>query len=385
MRDLLLGRAPKDFDVATNAHPEQIRQVFRNCRLVGRRFLLAHIHFGSEIVEVATFRAGHTPGSSGGVMEDGRIVRDNVYGTLEQDAWRRDFTVNALYYNIRDFSLLDFCEGLTDLRAGHLRIIGEPYSRYREDPVRMLRVVRFAAKLDFQITPETEAPLAELAGLLREIPGARLFEEVLKLFLGGKGRATFELLHHYGLFTQLFPHIGSSLTLLRNALLSTDQRLQENQSVTSAFLFAALLWEPVLRTVRRYQQRGMNLHEALNCAAEDILYIQSQRVAIPRRYMLPIREIWSLQGRMANLRGKRHLTLAQHPRFRAAYDLLQLRATSGEVDVQELAEQWREIHREIGAHRENSHPHSKMPAAPADSDDDQPPPRRRRRKKKISD
>ncbi|CAK0769913.1 poly(A) polymerase I [Gammaproteobacteria bacterium] len=353
VRDLLLGREPKDFDVATNAHPEQVRQIFRNCRLVGRRFLLAHVHYGQEIVEVATFRAAHDQAEEGeeegGVMEDGRILRDNVYGTLEQDAWRRDFTVNALYYNIRDFSLMDFGNGINDLKAGVLRLVGEPYSRYREDPVRMLRAIRFSAKLGFKVSPETETPIKELGYLLREIPPARLFDEVLKLFLGGKGLQTFELLRHYHLFEELFPQTELALeqeegnfplTLLARALLNTDERVIADKPVAPAFLFAALLWEPVRQEVQR--QQGVPILDALHFAADYVLQEQNKRVAIPRRYTLQTREIWFLQGRLAHIRGKRHFHLLDHPRFRAAYDFLLLRAISGE-DVRELAAYWTQL------------------------------------------
>lgn len=365
VRDLLLGRKPKDFDVATNARPEQVRQLFRNCRLVGRRFLLAHVHFGQEIVEVATFRASHDQAEEGekegGVMEDGRILRDNVYGTLIQDAWRRDFTVNALYYNIRDFSVVDFGHGMEDLRAGILRLVGEPYSRYREDPVRMLRAIRFAAKLDFKISPESEIPIGKLGHLLHGIPPARLFDEVLKLFLGGKGRQTFELLHHYGLFAELFPRTAATLVhsdehfpfnLLIRSLSSTDDRVMGGKSVTPAFLFAALLWEPVRRESYCRQEGGMPVLESLHFAADLVLHEQISRVAIPRRYALQIREIWILQGRLAHIRGRRHLHLLEHPRFRTAYDFLLLRTASGE-DTQDLVTYWGQLQLDRGLSIEN--------------------------------
>ncbi|CAK0781661.1 poly(A) polymerase I [Gammaproteobacteria bacterium] len=363
VRDLLLGREPKDFDIATNARPEQVRQIFRNCRLVGRRFLLAHVHFGQEIVEVATFRAAHDQaeeGEEGGVMEDGRILRDNVYGTLEQDAWRRDFTVNALYYNLRDFSVVDFGSGMEDLRAGVLRLVGEPYSRYREDPVRMLRAVRFAAKLGFRIAHDTETPLLTLGYLLREIPPARLFDEVLKLFLGGTGLQTFELLRHYDLFAELFPQTELALeqeedhfplTLLARALSNTDERIMAGKPVTPAFLFAALLWEPVRQEARR--QSGMPMLETLHFAADCVLQEQVRRVAIPRRYTLQIREIWSLQGRFTHIRGRRHHHLLDHPRFRAAYDFLLLRLAGGE-DVGDLVTYWTQLQEERGLTIDNS-------------------------------
>lgn len=347
VRDLLLGREPKDFDVTTDARPEQIRELFRNCRLVGRRFRLAHVRFGRDIIEVATFRGPPEQGLS----ENGRIVSDNVYGTLEQDAWRRDFSVNALYYNIRDFSVVDYTGGMEDLKAGRLRLIGEPVTRYREDPVRMLRAVRFAAKLGFTLHPNSEAPIWELAPSLQEIPSARLFEEILKLFLGGYSVQTFELLRHFDLFRWLFPQTEACLaeeekgfprTFLAEALGNTDARIAEGKPVTPAFLFAALLWEPTRKLTERYQQEGMPEAQAIREAAEIVLANQAIHVALPRRFSLPMREIWYLQPRFAYRRGKRPLRLLQHPRFRAAYDFLLLRAQSGE-ELEELCQWWTEI------------------------------------------
>ncbi|ADE14242.1 poly(A) polymerase [Nitrosococcus halophilus Nc 4] len=347
VRDLLLGHEPKDFDVTTDARPEQIRDLFRSCRLVGRRFRLAHVRFGRDIIEVATFRG--PPGK--GLSENGRIVSDNVYGTLEQDAWRRDFSVNALYYNIRDFSVVDYTGGMEDLKAGRLRLIGDPVTRYREDPVRMLRAVRFAAKLGFTFHPESEKPIWDLAPSLQEIPSARLFEEVLKLFLGGCAVQTFELLRHFHLFQWLFPQTEACLaeeekgfprTFLVQALSNTDTRIEEGKPVTPAFLFAALLWEPTRKLTERYQQEGIPGAQAMRKAAEVVLANQAVHVALPRRFSLPMREIWYLQPRFAYRRGKRPLRLLQHPRFRAAYDFLLLRAQSGE-ELEELCQWWTKI------------------------------------------
>ncbi|WP_244860153.1 polynucleotide adenylyltransferase PcnB [Nitrosococcus oceani] len=347
VRDLLLGREPKDFDVTTDARPEQIRDLFRSCRLVGRRFRLAHLRFGREIIETATFRGPPEEGLS----ENGRIVSDNVYGTLEQDAWRRDFSVNALYYNIRDFSVVDYTRGMEDLEAGRLRLIGDPVTRYREDPVRMLRAVRFAAKLGFTLHPDSETPIWELAPSLQEIPSARLFEEILKLFLGGCAVQTFELLRRFNLFRWLFPQTEACLgeeeqgfprIFLAQALNNTDARIAAGKPVTPAFLFAALLWEPVRKLTERYQQEGVPEFQAMREAAEAVLANQTNHVALPRRFSLPMREIWYLQPRFAYRRGKRPLRLLQHPRFRAAYDFLLLRAQSGE-DQEELCQWWTEF------------------------------------------
>ncbi|MGZ8193685.1 MAG: polynucleotide adenylyltransferase PcnB, partial [Methylobacter sp.] len=255
VRDLLLGREPKDFDVATNADPEQIRKIFRNCRLIGRRFRLAHIHFGREVIEVATFRgAGEEQDDKQMLNKEGRLLRDNVYGTIEEDVWRRDFTVNALYYNIRDFSVVDYTGGMEDHRTGTLRLIGDPETRFREDPVRMLRAVRFAVKLGFKLHPDCEKSIPELAELLSNIPSARLYDETLKLFLSGYALQTFEMLRHYGLFKVLFPATESSLAIEENgfpklllikALENSDNRIAEGKTVTAYFLLAAFLWEPV--------------------------------------------------------------------------------------------------------------------------------------------
>ncbi|MDA1107963.1 MAG: polynucleotide adenylyltransferase PcnB [Proteobacteria bacterium] len=349
VRDLLLGREPKDFDVATNASPDQVAHLFRNCRLIGRRFRLAHVHFGRDIIEVATFRGAHAENEGEAHSENGRILRDNVYGTtLEDDAWRRDFTVNALYYNIRDFSVVDCMSGMDDLRAGLLRLVGEPEQRYREDAVRMLRAVRFAAKLGFRIHPESEVPMTRLGHLLSEIPSARLFEEVLKLFMGGYAVQTFELLRHYRLFGHLFPDTEASLTrqrahfpltLLTHALGNTDERIAQGKPVTPAFLFAALLWEPMRQLAEKKQAEGMSEIDAMQLAAETVVMRQVTRIALPKRFSVPMREIWAMQYRLPQRAGKRALRLLAHPRFRAAYDFLLLRAAAGE-EVQELADWW---------------------------------------------
>lgn len=350
VRDLLLGHEPKDFDVATDATPEQVRQVFRNCRLIGRRFRLAHVHFGRDIIEVATFRgSGSDDGDDADrQMRDGLIVRDNIYGTIEEDALRRDFTINALYYDIADFALIDYAGGLDDLRAGQLRLIGDPVKRYREDPVRMLRAVRFACKLGFSIEPATEQPLFELGRLLQDIPAARLFDELLKLFHSGYGLEVFEKLRHYGLFGHLFPATEACLaredhdfpiTFVSRGLANTDKRLAEDKPVTPAFLYAILLWEPVRRRWEELTAHGMASIEAILLASSEVCVDQQPLVAIPKRFSLPMREIWALQPRLEQRDGKRPYRLITHPRFRAAYDFLVLRAEAGEADS-ELADWW---------------------------------------------
>ncbi len=353
VRDLLLGREPKDFDIATNASPDEVRSLFRNCRLIGRRFRLAHIMFGREIIEVATFRAQANDGSaegSGGieVEESGRLLRDNVFGTLEEDAWRRDFTINALYYNIEDFSVADYTGGMADIEAGLLRVIGEPEQRFREDPVRMLRAVRFAAKIGFRIDEASEVKLFELGHLLDDIPAARLFDEVLKLFFGGCALQTFELLRHYNLFQYLFPQTDDELaeeenhfphTMLMRALQNTDDRIALGKPVTPAFLYAVLLWEPIRQEWLLRQEEGVPEQPALTQAAQEVVSLQLECTSLPRRFSTPMQEIWAMQPRLAKRAGKRAYRLLEHPRFRAAYDFLLLRAEAGEED-QALADWW---------------------------------------------
>lgn len=352
VRDLLLGREPKDFDVVTDAEPEQIKRLFRSARLIGRRFRLAHVRFGPEIIEVATFRGAAENSNSDGddrVSVDGRILRDNVYGTsVADDVWRRDFSVNGLYYDIRDFSVLDYTGGMADLEAGVLRIIGDPLHRYREDPVRMLRAVRFAAKLGFRLGDETAAAIPECAPMLADIPPARLYEEVLKLFLGGAAAQSFELLNHFDLFKYLFSESAESFSrdpmapaaqLVLRAMENTDKRIQEDKPVTPAFLFAALLWPAVQKDALAHAERGLSAVQAMDAAGMDVLARQVSQVSVPRRFSLASREIWSLQARLEQRRGKRAIQLLGRARFRAAYDFLLLRAESGE-DLVEMADWW---------------------------------------------
>ncbi|MBB3191811.1 polynucleotide adenylyltransferase PcnB [Halomonas cerina] len=341
IRDSLLGRMPKDFDVATDATPEQVRDLFRNSRLIGRRFRIVHVRFGREVIEVTTFRGKPSDDHGDHIAaqsDDGLLLRDNVWGNIEEDALRRDFTVNALYYNIADFSIHDFAGGAQDIETRTLRLIGDPATRYREDPVRMLRAVRFAAKLGFHLAPDTEAPIHELAALLLQIPPARLFDEVLKLFMAGHGVETFRWLRHYGLFAMLFPEAEEAMAelpwaepLIEQALASTDRRIHEERPVTPAFLFAALLWGPVQQHQARLEADGMPPIPALQAASQKIISRQLQHVAIPKRFSLPMRDIWDLQQRLPLRRGKRVFQTREHPRFRAAYDFLLVREAAGEL------------------------------------------------------
>ncbi len=335
VRDLLVGGHPKDFDIATDATPEQVKQQFRNCRLIGRRFRLAHVVYGREIIEVATFRANSDDGSGDRQQHaDGRLLRDNVYGTIEDDAIRRDFTANALYYTIEDFSVRDYTGGFEDVKNHVLKLIGDPVQRYREDPVRMLRAVRLAAKLDFSIDAATADPIPELADLLREAAPARLFEECLKMFLSGHAVASYEGLERHGLLPVLLPESAAALKANRSGALrrmlieglrGTDQRVADGEPVSPAFLFALLLWPAYCRALMALQAQGMHAAEAQRRAADRVTVHQLETIALPRRFSLPMQEIWLLQSRLAQRQPKRVGRLLAHPRFRAAYDFLALR------------------------------------------------------------
>lgn len=396
VRDLLLGIEPKDFDVATDALPEQVKRLFRNCRLVGRRFRLAHVFFGQEIIEVATFRASSAPdvgeepladadaedgeaaeldgpqaddgppldehGDVNGNVADpddgaedsvdrvldthGRILRDNIYGSIDEDIWRRDFTANALYYNIADFSVWDYCGGMDDVAARRLRLIGDPETRYREDPVRMLRAARFEAKLDFKLDEASAAPIASLRQLMAGVPAARLFDETLKMFLLGHGLRSLDVLLQHELLDVLLPTVASYLrrhpgsaveALVRRGLANTDERVRQDKSVTPSYLFAVLLYGPIAELIeamppQRWHEPGAIL-DAVDAAVRGLL----PRIAVPRRFSLGIRDMFAMQPRLEQPRGRRALRLLENPRFRAAYDLMKLRAEFGLADPQVAA------------------------------------------------
>jgi poly(A) polymerase len=345
VRDLLVGIQPKDFDVATDATPEQVKALFRNCRLIGRRFRLAHVVFGREIIEVATFRANSDDGSGDRELhEGGRLLRDNVFGAIEDDAVRRDFTANALYYAIEDFSVRDYVGGYQDVLDHVLRLIGDPDTRYREDPVRMLRAVRLAAKLGFTIDPATAAPIPELAPLLAEAAPARLFEDVLKMFLSGHGVASFEGLERHGLLPVLFPESAAALAanrsgalrrMLLEGLRGTDARVAHDEPVSPAFLFALLLWPAYCRALMALQAQGVHAVEAQRRAADRVTVHQLTTIALPRRFSLPMQEIWLMQSRLSQ--RKRAARLMAHPRFRAAYDFLVLRQVASDEHADDVA------------------------------------------------
>jgi poly(A) polymerase len=457
VRDLLLGLQPKDFDVATDALPEQVRKLFRNCRLIGRRFRLAHVFFGREIIEVATFRAATAPSQGEEPLPDaegeeadapeadalkidldddadepaaeldddtdedddeveddeddtddeeasapaasppgrtephpddvrfrepepapepapqpsrapqfteaddddvdrvldehGRILRDNVYGTIDADVWRRDFTANALYYNISDFSIWDYVSGFEDIAARRLRLIGDPETRFREDPVRMLRAARFEAKLGFDIEHSTAAALARLKGLLSNVPPARLFDETLKLFLTGHGTSSLDVLRRRGLLAELLPATDAYLNahpnglvekLLVQGLKNTDARAQAGKPLTPTFLFALLLYGPIAREIEATPPERWHEIGTILDACERAVREAQRHMSIPRRFSLGIREMFALQPRLEHPRGRRALRVLEHPRFRASYDMLLLRAEL-RLASPEMAQWWTRI------------------------------------------
>lgn len=359
VRDLLLGKQPKDFDVATNATPEQVKAEFRHARIIGRRFRIVHVTLGREIIEVSTFRAANTESLEiqgerlarsvthidSAHSRSGMILRDNVYGSLEEDVVRRDFTVNALYYTVRNFEVHDYVNGMTDLKNRQLRMIGDPAQRYREDPVRILRAIRLAAKLEFTIEDATAEPIKPLAHLLESIPAARLFDETLKLFFAGKALETYQLLRRYDVFQYLFPETARAIAagdelgeeIIRLAFASTDRRIGDMKSVTPAFLMAAILWPALQASYQVNLEQHMPPMVAMHHAAQSVISRQCDRISIPKRFSIPMREIWEFQLRLG--RRKRAQVMVGHKRFRAAYDFILLREQAGE-DLQGLGQWW---------------------------------------------
>ena len=343
VRDLLLKQRPKDFDIATDATPEEVNRIFRRSRIIGRRFRLVHVMFGGETVEVSTFRGSHLDESDEAlarIAESGRILRDNVFGNQEQDAARRDFTANALYYDPATEEVLDFHNGVADIQAGVLRMIGDPITRYREDPIRMLRAVRLSAKLGLKLDPATEAPIPKLADALHDVPPSRLFDEMLKLFLSGHAMESAAALRRHGLHHGLLPLLdvvleqpmGERFVML--ALQNTDDRVQADKPVSPAFLFATLLWHEVLVAWKKYEAQGERTIPALHMAMSEVIDIQTEKLAIHKRYSVTMKEIWGLQPRFEQRAGRRPFSLLEHPRYRAAYDFLLLRCESGELPME---------------------------------------------------
>jgi poly(A) polymerase len=423
VRDLLIGITPKDFDIATSALPEEVKRTFRNCRLIGRRFRLAHVFFGREIIEVATFRAMTAPevgaeplestvadldddespddlddeldedlieadeatvlaeagshrtgihavtplverdrsrhaGAGDGdddedrvTDEHGRILRDNAYGNIDDDVWRRDFTANALYYNIADFSIWDYVGGVEDIRSRRLKLIGDPATRYREDPVRMLRAARFEAKLGFTLDGETGTAIGELRELLGSVPPARLFDETLKLFLTGHGAMSLVVLQRHGLLGQLLPTVaryldkhpeGAVARLVRQGLVNTDQRVAAGKPVTPTFLFALLLYGPIAEIIEKQPQEKWHDIGTILDAVDRACRLAQARISIPKRFTLGVREMFAAQPRLEQPRGRRALRMLEQPRFRAGFDLLLLRAEIG-LASKDIAEWWTRV------------------------------------------
>ena len=373
VRDLLLGKKPKDFDIATDATPEQVHGLFRNSRIIGRRFRLVHIRFGREIIEVATFRGHSEESPKTELNTEGRIVRDNTFGEIEEDAIRRDFTANALYYDISDFSVLDYAHGLRDIESRTLRMIGDPATRYQEDPVRMLRAIRFAAKLDFEIEEEAARAIHECASLLANIPAARLFDETVKLFHSGNACRVLELLRHYQLLEHLVPALDewikndpdeSMLDFIDQALVNTDIRINQELHVSPAFIFAVLLWPSVQAQAKKLQAEKMKPIPALSEAGGDVVSRQVKHISIPRRYTQMARDIWSMQPRFSRTQGKYPEKLIGFPNFRAAYDFMCIQAMVG-LMPKHLCEWWTEFqvtHKPPESnHRSEARPNDRRP------------------------
>lgn len=352
VRDRLLGLSPKDFDVVTNATPEQIKACFRNCRLIGRRFRLAHITFGREMIEVATFRGHHDEDAKDNLAKqssDGQLIRDNIFGSIEEDAARRDFSFNAMYFDAATENILDFANGMHAIKTRSVEMIGDADVRFREDPVRMLRAARFSIKLNMAIPKQMASIIKEHVHLLANIPPARLFEEVSKLLLSGKGESTFILLNTLGLFNILFPALhhrlqdpkGKEYQLILKMLQNTDERLANEQRITPAFLYATLLWYPMEeRAQQLIFDTQLSPHDAYNIASAEVIQRQVQRIMVPKRFTIPVREMWALQSRLRKRFGKRPFQLLTHPRFRAAYDFLLLRGQVEGGDLLELSQWW---------------------------------------------
>lgn len=351
VRDLLLGIKPKDFDIATNAHPQHICRHFSNSRIIGRRFQIVHIYHRRDFIEVSTFRARVNSSTSkqSTRFTDDRLVRDNTFGTIEEDAERRDFTVNALYYDLSNSTVLDFCNGMQDIAARRIHMIGDPAVRYKEDPVRMLRAIRFCAKLGFEIDDNTAQPIHEFGRLLLEVSKPRLFDEVIKLFHSGYAVQCFLELERFNLLPILFPQTIEHLqddehfnNLIKLALENTDVRINQGKSVNPAFIFAILLWKPYLAVRENYCRQGIPRFESMWEAGRATIMDQSAITMITKRFLVTICEIWKLQDRLPKARGKKIFQIMQTPKFRAGYDFLCLRAKAGEIGNSE-ADWWTTI------------------------------------------
>ncbi|OHX14446.1 poly(A) polymerase [Chromobacterium sphagni] len=380
VRDLMLGVSPKDFDVATNATPEQVHHLFRRSRIIGRRFRIVHVMMGPETIEVTTFRGGNVDDTN----ETGRIMADNSFGSQEEDAHRRDFTVNALFYDPSDETVIDYHNGVKDLHAKRLVMIGQPARRYQEDPVRMLRAVRLAAKLGFEIDEDTRKPIRAHAHLLKKEPAARLFDEMLKLLMSGQAYACLKKLRDEGLARGVFPLLdavmddkGNDDAFLRLSLESTDARLRADKPISVGFLLATLLWRQVNQCWQQRIAAGEKSLPALLSAIADVEAEQDNDFAIPRRFGVTMREIWTLQARFDSRSGARPYRFLEQPRFRAAYDFLALRSEAGEVTPQ-LVSWWERFQRADAAECE------RLIAEAKEQGGDAEPAKKRRRRRSSS-
>jgi poly(A) polymerase len=380
VRDLIIGHTPKDYDVATSATPEEVRALFRRSRIIGRRFKIVHVMSGPETIEVSTFRAGQDA-ETAETDEHGRVLRDNIFGTQAEDATRRDFTVNALYYDPTTEQIVDYHHGVADIKQKTLRMIGDPRSRYREDPVRMLRAVRLAPKLGLSIDPAARQPIREMASLLENVPAARLFDEMLKLLFSGHAVKCLQQLREQGLHHGLLPLLDVILEqpmgerFVWLSLENTDERIRQDKSVSPGFLFATLLWHEVLANWEARKRDGEHTQPALFVAMDEVLDRQAGKLAITRRIVGDIKDIWALQPRFEKCTGKAPYRLIEQPRYRAGWDFLRLRALSGEIPMA-LPDWWDRF-----AHAGHDAREALLSEAPAD---ESPTPRRRRRRRKPS-
>ena len=341
VRDLLLGKQPKDFDIATNATPAQVRRTIRNSRVIGRRFQIVHVYFQNEIVEVSTFRGG----SASSITEF-----DNTFGTIEQDAWRRDFTINALYYSISDFAVYDFMNAMDDIKAKKLVMIGDVKVRFHEDPIRILRAIRLAAKLPITLDKAISAEIPGLSAKLLEVPQSRLFDELVKLFLSGGAQNSLPLLIDNGLLKLLFPGIHETILHDKNAygfveavLATTDDRLNQGKSVNPGYLIASMLWPYLQFKIKQKMDKGLRFSHALSDSVPEVVREQISVFPIPKRFLAMLRSVWMLQYHFERRRKNRVQRVLHHRYFRAGVDFLKLRAELGEVD-QELADWWFKFH-----------------------------------------
>ena len=337
IRDLLLGYQPKDFDIATSATPEQAHKLFKRSRLIGRRFRLLHVMFSPrKVLEVATFRAGKVQTSNNGV------VRDNLYGSLKEDAFRRDFTVNALYYDVAKSELIDYVGGLDDLKASRIEMIGDPIERFEEDPVRMIRAVRFQAKLGSSLSEDILKAIKKQACLLSNIPPARLFDECVKLFHNEKSLEIFRQLENLGLLKQLFRQTEST-TFIEQALINTSERIKAGKSVTPAFLFAVFLWSAQNKRFEQLAKKKSSRFLVMNQASDEVIRKQVEQVMMPKWLSARVRDTWIMQHKLEICNPKKEKELIAHPRFRMAYDFLVLRSQSINPQLKERADRWTQL------------------------------------------